>query len=59
MNPNPEKTPATVTLPAGTHWLCTCGQSKNYPHCDGAHTGTEFTPKKVELDTPTTVELSR
>lgn len=58
MTSSSDQKPTTVTLPAGTHWLCTCEQSKNYPHCDGSHTGTTFTPKQVKLDAPTTVDLS-
>lgn len=26
------------------YFFCTCGHSKKQPFCDGAHSGTEFTP---------------
>lgn len=48
----------TVNLEAGTHWLCTCNQSKNFPYCDGAHKGTAFQPLALELQTPKVVEVS-
>ncbi len=48
----------TLKLEAGTHWLCTCGQSKNLPYCNGSHKGTAFQPLELELDSPQTVEIS-
>jgi CDGSH-type Zn-finger protein len=48
----------TVQLEQGTHWLCSCGQSKNPPFCDGMHQGTAFQPLVLELDAPSTVEIS-
>jgi CDGSH-type Zn-finger protein len=39
----------------GTYWWCTCGASKKQPFCDGAHKGTGFAPKKVELPAAQTV----
>lgn len=47
----------TVELDAGTHWLCTCGQSKNSPYCDGSHKGTGFQPLALELLAASTVEI--
>jgi CDGSH iron-sulfur domain-containing protein 3 len=41
---------ATVQLDAGTHYLCTCGESKNLPFCNGAHKGSSFQPIIVKLD---------
>ncbi|MEB3170906.1 MAG: CDGSH iron-sulfur domain-containing protein [Synechococcaceae cyanobacterium] len=29
--------PSPLTLPAGTHALCTCGLSQNGAFCDGSH----------------------
>jgi CDGSH-type Zn-finger protein len=49
----------TVSLDAGTHWICTCGQSQNYPYCDGSHKGTTFQPLALELQAPKVVEISR
>jgi CDGSH-type Zn-finger protein len=47
------KSPVLVELEAGkTYFYCTCGKSKNQPFCDGAHSGTSFTP------TPFTAEKS-
>jgi CDGSH iron-sulfur domain-containing protein 3 len=50
---------AKLSLEAGTHWLCTCGQSKNYPHCDGGHKGSPFQPLALELSSPKIVEISQ
>ncbi|MGB5659935.1 MAG: CDGSH iron-sulfur domain-containing protein [Thermoanaerobaculia bacterium] len=41
--------PAVVELEPGTYFWCQCGHSETQPFCDGSHTGTEFTPLKVEL----------
>lgn len=54
----PSARTATVTLTAGTHWLCTCGQSKNFPNCDGAHQSTSQQPMALVLETPKSVEVS-
>lgn len=51
--------PQVLTLEAGSHWICTCGQSKNLPHCDGSHKGTPFTPLTLELETAKQVKISR
>ncbi|MBF0177826.1 MAG: CDGSH iron-sulfur domain-containing protein [Magnetococcales bacterium] len=42
--------PKMVKLPAGEHWLCTCGKSASGHLCDGAHKkGSGKTPKQVIL----------
>lgn len=47
-----------VALNAGTYYICTCGRSKNAPHCDGSHQGTSFQPLVLQLDSPQQVEIS-
>lgn len=36
--------PKVVNVEPGTYYWCTCGQSKNFPHCDGSHLGGSATP---------------
>jgi len=49
----------TVNLNRGTHWLCTCGQSKNFPYCDGTHQGSPFEPLALTLETAKVVEVTK
>ena len=44
-----KKAPYILTLNPGSFYFCTCGLSKGQPFCDGAHKGSGFSPKKVEL----------
>ena len=44
-----DKKPVIIDLPAGTHYWCSCGNSKNQPFCDGSHKGTEFKSLKFIL----------
>jgi|GEM_PF-732762 len=48
-----------VTLEAGTHWMCTCGKSANYPLCDGAHKGSGKGPEKLVLEEATVIPVMR
>lgn len=52
-----EKGPAVMELEPGTYWWCACGRSDNQPFCDGSHKGTEFSPRKFELEEETSVAL--
>ena len=39
------KEPVDVAVEEGeTYWFCRCGKSKNQPWCDGAHSGSAFSP---------------
>jgi len=44
-----QKSPYVLDMKPGTYYWCTCGGSKNQPFCDGAHKGTAFSPKKVDV----------
>lgn len=44
-----KKTPKLITLQPGTHYWCSCGQSKNQPFCDGSHQGGEFVPLPLHI----------
>ncbi|MBF0462410.1 MAG: CDGSH iron-sulfur domain-containing protein [Magnetococcales bacterium] len=43
------KTPLVVKLPAGEHYVCVCGKSKNSPFCDGTHQGSGLEPRHVVM----------
>ncbi len=53
----PQKEPYGIALEAGTYFWCSCGKSKNQPWCDGAHKGSSFAPKKLEVAEAKTVYL--
>ena len=41
--------PYAIEVVSGqTYYWCACGKSKKQPFCDGAHSGSEFTPVKYE-----------
>ena len=45
-----QKNPLVEDVEPGTYHWCSCGRSKNQPHCDGSHQGTSFTPVEVVVD---------
>ncbi len=49
--------PIAMTLDAGTYYRCQCGQSANYPFCDGSHAGTGLGPMPFKLTQKETVYL--
>lgn len=52
-------TPILKTLDKGTHYICTCGASKNFPMCDGTHKTVETskTPTPITLEDAKVVAL--
>ena len=52
-----QRAPYAMELEAGDYWWCSCGKSKKQPFCDGAHQGSEFSPKKFSLGEKTKVWL--
>ncbi len=49
--------PTPITLPGGTHALCTCGLSKNGAFCDGSHQGSGKTPHILKIEEEKTFYL--
>ncbi len=50
-----QKAPYAVQVEAGkSYYWCACGKSAKQPFCDGAHKGSEFSPKPftAEKDGP-------
>ncbi len=45
------ESPSVIHIPAGDHYICMCGQSKNLPYCDGSHQGTPHSPRHVTMPT--------
>ena len=52
-----EQADKEITLEAGTHWMCACGKSANYPFCDGMHKGSGKGPEKLVLKEVTTIPI--
>ena len=50
-----QKSPFVLPMKPGAFYFCTCGKSKTQPFCDGAHKGSGFAPKKVDLAEAKTV----
>ena len=50
-----QKAPYVQDAAAGRYAFCTCGLSDKQPFCNGAHRGTGFAPKIVELAEPAKV----
>jgi CDGSH-type Zn-finger protein len=50
-----QKSPFVLPMKPGAFYFCTCGKSKTQPFCDGAHKGSGFAPKKVDLTEAKTV----
>jgi CDGSH-type Zn-finger protein/uncharacterized protein YciI len=49
--------PSPLTLPAGTHALCTCGLSQNGAFCDASHQGCGQSPRILKLEEEQTIDL--
>jgi CDGSH iron-sulfur domain-containing protein 3 len=49
--------PAKLTVEAGNHAWCACGQSKGQPYCDGSHNGGPFRPVLFAIEQPKEVFL--
>lgn len=54
-----EQSNESVRLEAGTHWMCSCGKSENFPFCDGSHKGTGMGPEKLVLEEAADVPVKR
>ena len=50
------KAPFAVDVEKGKdYYWCACGKSKTQPFCDGAHSGSDFTPTKYTAEESKTV----